>query len=50
TSGSQRELKERITTALKDPERLNTTAANGLKLVDGKGIYRIMEIIEKKVE
>lgn len=49
TSSSQRELKESITSALKGPERLNTTAANGRKLVDGKGIYRILEIIEKKV-
>lgn len=49
TASSQRGLKKNITTALKDPGRLNTTAANGLKLVDGKGLYRVLEIIEKKV-
>jgi spore coat polysaccharide biosynthesis predicted glycosyltransferase SpsG len=49
TSSSPGELKESIISALRDAERLNATAANGLKLVDGKGIYRILEIIEKKV-
>jgi UDP-2,4-diacetamido-2,4,6-trideoxy-beta-L-altropyranose hydrolase len=49
TSSGREELEEHINSALNDPERLNAAAANGRTLVDGKGIYRVLELIEKQV-